>query len=80
VLIEVLLAHRTLPRAALETAMHKAVDSGLLDPQVVIIDARRHTTSSEQSQAVIPIGAWSRYDRPIPALTVYDALLTGSEG
>ena len=36
--------------------MHKAVDSGLLDPQVVIIDARRHTTSSEQSQAVIPIG------------------------
>lgn len=79
-LIEVLLAHRTLPRTALETAMQKAVDTGMLDPQVVVIDARRHTASTEQSQAVIPIGAWSRYDRPAPTLTAYDDLLTGSEG
>jgi len=79
-LIEILLAHRTLPRAALQAAMQKAIETGLLDPQVVIIDARRHTASGEQSQAVIPIGAWSRYDRPAPTLTAYDELLTGSEG
>jgi len=79
-LIEILLAHRTLPRAALEAAIQKAVDTGLLDPQVVIIDARRHTANTDQSQAVIPIGAWSRYDRPTPALAAYDELLTGSGG
>lgn len=79
-LIELLLAHRTLPRTALEVAMQKAVDTNMLDPQVVIIDARRHTADADQSQAVIPIGAWSRYDRPAPTLTAYDELLTGSEG
>jgi hypothetical protein len=60
--------------------MQKAVDTGMLDPQVVIIDARRHTANADQSQAVIPIGAWSRYDRPAPTLSAYDELLTGSEG
>ena len=79
-LIEILLAHRTLSRTALEVAMKKAVETGLLDPQVVIIDARRHTANADQSQAVIPIGAWSRYDRPAPTLSAYDELLTGSEG
>lgn len=79
-LIDILLAHRTLPRHALEAAMRTAIDTGLLDPQVVIIDARRHTTTSDPSQAAIPIGAWSRYDRPAPTLTAYDELLTGSEG
>ncbi len=78
-LIEILLAHRTLPRAALQAAMRTAIDTGLLDPQVVMIDARRHTTS-DASQAAIPIGAWSRYDRPAPTLAAYDELLTGSEG
>jgi hypothetical protein len=79
-LIELLLAHRTLPRTALGVAMQKAVDAGMLDPQVVIIDARRRTANADQSQAVIPIGAWSRYDRPAPTLSAYDELLTGSEG
>lgn len=78
-LIEILLAHRTLPRAALQAAMQKAVDTGLLDPQVVVIDARRHCTTGDPSPA-IPIGAWSRYDRPTPTLAAYDELLTGSEG
>lgn len=59
--------------------MQKALDTGLLDPQVVIIDARRHTATADQSHAVIPIGAWSRYDRPAPPLAAYDELLTGSE-
>lgn len=74
-LIEVLLAHRTLPAAALGTAMGTAVQTGILDPQVVLIDARRH--AKRQLAPVIPIGALARYDRPAPSLTGYDDLLTG---
>lgn len=76
VLIEVLLAHRTLPAAALIAAMRKAIEAGVLDPQVVLIDARR--AADGHVAAVIPIGALARYDRPTPTLTAYDDLLTGS--
>ena len=75
-LIEVLLAHRTLPAAALQAAMSKAASSGILDPQVVIIDARRQ--AGGQVAPVIPIGALARYDRPAPTLTAYDQLLSRS--
>ena len=70
-----LLGHRTLPAAALTEAMDKAVSSGALDPQAVLIDARR--LASGQLAPVIPIGALARYDRPAPDLAGYDALLTG---
>ena len=40
-LIEVLLGRRALPAAALRRAMDKAVASGALDPQAVLIDPRR---------------------------------------
>ena len=76
-LIEILLAHRTLPTPALITAMGKAVQAGTLDPQAVIIDARRAATG--QLAPVIPIGALARYDRPTPSLAGYDDLLTGSQ-
>jgi len=74
-LIEVLLAHRTLPAPALITAMSKAVQAGTLDPQVVLIDARR--AADGHVAPVIPIGALARYDRPAPSLAGYDDLLTG---
>ena len=73
-LTEVLLGHRVLPAAALTQAMDKAVSSGALDPQAVLIDARR--LAGGPVAAVIPIGALARYDRPAPALDGYDALLT----
>lgn len=75
-LIEILLAHRTLPAAALIAAMDTAVTTGMLDPQVVLIQARRETT--DQLAPVIPIGGLARYDRPAPSLAGYDDLLTGS--
>ena len=53
--------------------MGAAVAAGTLDPQVVIIDARRH--ADPQLAPVIPIGALARYDRPAPSLTGYDDLL-----
>jgi hypothetical protein len=56
--------------------MDTAVTTGMLDPQVVLIGARRETT--DQLAPVIPIGALARYDRPAPSLAGYDDLLTGS--
>ncbi|MCH9700020.1 MAG: IS21 family transposase, partial [Actinomycetia bacterium] len=75
-LIAILLAHRTMAAAALITAMDRAVTSGCLDPETVIIDARRDTSPIA---AVVAIGALARYDRPPPSLTDYDDLLTGSQ-
>jgi hypothetical protein len=72
-LIEVLLAHRTLPAAALRAAMTRAIEAAVLDPQAVLIDARRQ--AGRQVAPVIPIGALARYDRPAPALDAYDELL-----
>jgi transposase len=72
-LIEVLLAHRTLPAAALQAAMTRAIEAAVLDPQAVLIDARRQ--AGRQVAPVIPIGALARYDRPAPALDAYDELL-----
>ena len=75
-LIAILLAHRTMAVAALITAMDRAVASGCLDPETVLIDARRHSTPLTP---VAAIGGLARYDRPPPSLTDYDDLLTGSE-
>jgi hypothetical protein len=72
-LIEVLLAHRTLPAAALQAAMTRAIQAAVLDPQAVLIDARRQ--AGRQIAPVIPLGALARYDRPAPALDAYDELL-----
>jgi transposase len=75
-LTEVLLGHRALPAAALIQAMDRALTSGALDPHAVLIDARR--LAGGPVAPVIPIGALARYDRPAPALTGYDQLLSRS--
>jgi hypothetical protein len=75
-LIDVLLGHRTLPADALITAMRKAIQVGVLDPQVVLIEARHEANG--HVAPVIPIGGLARYDRAAPTLTAYDDLLTGS--
>jgi hypothetical protein len=74
-LTEVLLGHRTLPAAVLAEAMDRAVSSGAVDPQAVLIDARR--LAAGPVAPVIPIGALGRYDRPAPVLAGYDQLLSG---
>jgi hypothetical protein len=72
----VLLGHRVLPAAAMTEAMDKAVTSGAIAPQAVLIDARR--LAAMPAAPVIPIGALARYDRPAPALAGYDQLLSGT--
>ncbi len=73
-LVEVLLAHRTLPAHVLTEAMDRAVQAGMLNPEVVIIDARR--AAAQHIAPAVPIGQLDRYDRPAPSLDGYDALLT----
>jgi hypothetical protein len=75
-LIEVLLAHRALPSGAPQAAMATAISCGILDPHVVLIDARR--AAGGQAAAVIAIGALARYDRPAPTLTACGQLLSRS--
>ena len=73
-MVEVLLAHRTLPATTLTEAMDAAVAAGILTPEVVIIDARVRATA--QAAVPVPVGdALARYDRPAPSLTGYDDLL-----
>ena len=69
-------AARPSPAEALITATSKAIEANVLDPQVVLIDARR--VANGQVAPVIPIGMLTRYDRPAPTLIAYDDLLTGS--
>ncbi|MCU1497905.1 MAG: transposase [Acidimicrobiales bacterium] len=75
-LVEILLAHRTQPAAALIAAMDTAVATMTLDPQVVLIEARRHT--ARHPAPVTPRPELDRYERPPPGLSVYDELLTGT--
>lgn len=75
-LVEVLLAHRSLPRDALLAGMRAALATGTVDPEVVVIEARK---ASERAVApVVPIGALDRYDGPKPTLNGYDTLLEAS--
>lgn len=75
-LIAILLAHRSMAAAALIAAMDRAVAAGCLDPETVLIDARRDMAPLAP---VAAIGALARYDRLPPSLAGYDDLLTGSD-
>ena len=71
--IDVLLAHRSLKADSLIIAMELAIESGALDPQSVIMDARN--LESGPLAPVIPIETVAKYDRPTPSLDHYDTLL-----
>ncbi len=75
-LIEILLAHRRLPAESIIEALKAANHTGIVDPTVVIVEARRNA-DQKQPADVIPIGGLARYDRPVPTITAYDQLLTG---
>jgi len=72
-LIGVLLAHRNISRAAVLSGIERALAVGSVDPEVVIVEARRAT--DDRSGVVVAIGALSRFDRPTPSLDAYDSLL-----
>jgi hypothetical protein len=72
-LIEVLLAQRTIPADALRAGMRASLAAGIVDPAVVLVEARR--VADPDDTTVVPIGALSRYDRPAPSIAHYDQLL-----
>lgn len=74
-LIEVLLLHRHLPADAVIAGMAAALAAGVVDAEVVAVEARR--AADGQPGVVVPIGALARYDRPAPSLGGYDELLGG---
>lgn len=76
-LIEILLEHRRLPTAAIVEALEAAVAAGIVDAQLVIIEARA-AADRRQSAPVVPIGTLADYDRPVPTLAGYDQLLQGA--
>ena len=62
------------PADAIRTALRACVEIGALDPDVVIVEARR--AAATHTAAVVPIGdALARYDRPPPTIDHYDQLL-----
>ncbi|MBN4059664.1 IS21 family transposase [Acidimicrobium ferrooxidans] len=72
-MIEVLLAHRRLPPDAVITGMTQALAVGSIDPQVVLIEARR--AAEDTVAPVIAIGTRTQIERPAPTLSEYDQLL-----
>jgi hypothetical protein len=77
VLIEVLLAHRQLPHAAMVAGMAAALAAGSVDPEVVVVGARRAAEAAPVAP-VVPIGVAAHFDRPTPSLAGYDTLLEAS--
>jgi transposase len=75
-LIGVLLAHRVLPYDAVIAGIEGALAVGSLDPDVVIVEARRATQGQRGPATQLPDLA--RFDRPTPSLDGYDDLLEGS--
>jgi transposase len=71
--VEVLLAHRTLPADAIRAGIRAALAAGVVDPAIVIVEARRAV--GDRDPVVVPIGALARYDRPTPTIAHYDQLL-----
>jgi hypothetical protein len=72
-LIEVLLAYRTLPAAAVLAGIRHALAVGSVDPALVLIEARR--AAADRPAVILPLQTLARYDRPLPAITHYDRLL-----
>jgi Mu transposase, C-terminal domain len=71
--VEVLLAHRSLPADAVRAGLRACVALDVVDPAIVVIEARR--ASGDRNATVVPIGALTRYDRPAPSIEAYDQLL-----
>lgn len=56
------------------TALHACVEIDVIDPDVVIVEARR--AADRHQAAVVPISeVLARYDRPPPTIDHYDQLL-----
>jgi len=74
-MIEVLLAHRYLPAEAIRSGIQACLTVGVVDPQVVVVEARRFNQTCPDDAVVVPIGTLTQFDRPTPTIHQYDQLL-----
>jgi hypothetical protein len=72
-LIGVLLLHRTMTSAALDTGMCAALSVGSIDPEVVALESRR--SLGRPAPIVLENESLAVFDRPTPTLAHYDDLL-----
>lgn len=87
-LIELLLLNRTLPQAAIEHAMARALATGDFDPEHVTITARAHHATGREDTGgmsiALPKDIEDRFGhipaRATPSLADYDQLLTTTGG
>jgi hypothetical protein len=79
-MIEVLLLHRSHPRQVVHQAVEQALSLGAIDPGAVALFARHqgdYPQGRPYQPTLLDVGELSRYDRPLPETTAYDALLAG---
>jgi hypothetical protein len=76
-LCKVLLLHRGLPATVVTAGIDAALRAGSVDPEVVAIEARAAGEHRPPpAPVVVPITQAHSAERPAPALTGYDDLLT----
>lgn len=78
-MIEVLLLHRKHPAEVVHGAVACALEIGTIDPGTVAFIARSSIATPPAERVVIDVGDLARYDRPLPDVSGYDSLLTGSD-
>lgn len=77
-MVEILLAHRSLPAEAVIAGMNGALAVGSIDPAVAIVEARR--SLGQTVDGLVPIEkALLAFDRPAPSLSQYDDLLEANK-
>ncbi len=74
-MIEVLLLHRTHPRAQVEQAVTDALRLGVADCRAVAQLVRAAGVAAPSVEPICDVGELRRFDRPAPDLSGYDALL-----
>lgn len=74
-MIEVLLLHRKHPAEVVVAAVACALEIGTVDPGTVAFIARNSISAPRAEHVVIDVGDLARYDRPLPDVSGYDALL-----
>ena len=79
-LVGVLLLHRTLPAAAVISAMAAATTMGRFEADLVAVEARRAMAAAQPSTVPVPLPTNATgpaiQARPVPSLAGYDQLLT----
>jgi hypothetical protein len=80
-MIEILLLHRTHSKEVVRRAVSEALAIGAVDPPAVALFARHLAAVPDEPPhqlSLLEVGELSRYDRPLPQTTGYDALLAGA--